>query len=90
MDHNGVVVNTSDFHSSNRRSFPGRREYNLLFNVDIVSLLLKNNGGGRDRRPQFLILLLWNTLIIGELVIVAWDTKSYLGPAEISFFVYLV
>ena len=49
MDHNGVVVNTSDFHSSNRRSFPGRREYNLLFNVDIVSLLLKNNGG-RERQ----------------------------------------
>ena len=45
MDHNGVVVNTSDFHSSNGRSFPGRREYNLLFNVDIVSLLLKKQWG---------------------------------------------
>ena len=47
-------------------------------------------GRGRDRRPQFVILLLWNTLIVGELVIVAWDSKSYLGPAEISFFMYLV
>ena len=53
MDINIVVVNSSDFHSSNLSSFlgsnpssfPGRGEYNLFFNVDIVNLLLKNNGG---------------------------------------------
>ena len=90
MDHNGVVVNTSDFHSSNGRSFPGRREFNVLFNVDSEPSVKKTIGGERDRRPRFVILLLWNTLIVGELVIVAWDSKSYLGPAEISFFVYLV
>ena len=53
MDINSVVVNSSDFHSSNLSSFlgsnpssfPGRGEYNLFFNVDIVNLLLKNNGG---------------------------------------------
>ena len=44
MDHNGVVGNALDFHSSNPISFPERGGYNLLFNVDIVNLLLKNNG----------------------------------------------
>ena len=27
---------------------------NLLFNFDVVNLLLKNNGG-KDRRPNFVI-----------------------------------
>ena len=42
MDGNdGVVVNTSEFQTSRPRSFPGRGEYDLLFNADIVNLLLK-------------------------------------------------
>ena len=49
MDRNGVVFNTSDFYSSNQRSFPGRGEYNLLFSVDIVNVLLKNNKGEREK-----------------------------------------
>ena len=40
-DNDGVVVNTSEFQTSWPRSFPGRGEYDLLFNVDIVNLLLK-------------------------------------------------
>ena len=51
MDQDGIVVNASDFHSSNPRSFSGRRKHNLLFNVDAVNLLLENNeveGGGGE------------------------------------------
>ena len=63
MDINSVVVNSSDFHSSNLSSFfgsnpssfPGRGEYNLFFNVDIVNLLLKNNGG---KTEGFILLFL--------------------------------
>ena len=50
MDQDGIVVNASDFHSSNPRSFSGRRKHNLLFKV-AVNLLLENNEvegvGGR-------------------------------------------
>ena len=36
--------NELDFQSSDPSLFPGWGEYDLLFDVDIVSLLLKNNG----------------------------------------------
>ena len=49
MDHNGVKVNTPDSQSIIIK------EYNFLFNVDMVNLLLKNNGG--DRRPHFVIFV---------------------------------
>ena len=49
MDHNGVKVNTPDSQSIIIK------EYNFLFNVDIVNLLLENNGG--DRRPYFVIFV---------------------------------
>ena len=39
MDHNGVKVNTPYSQSIIIK------EYNFLFNVDMVNLLLKNNGG---------------------------------------------
>ena len=42
MDHSAVVINTSDLHLSDLRSFSGRGEYNLLFNLDIVKFLLKS------------------------------------------------
>ena len=41
MEHNGVVVNKPEFYYCGQRSFPGLGEYDLLFNVDIVNLLLK-------------------------------------------------
>ena len=47
MESNGALVHTSVFHSSAPRLFYGRGEYDLLFNVDLVNLLLKNNGGGQ-------------------------------------------
>ena len=45
MDLNDVVVNPSESQSSDPKSFPGRGDYDFLFNVDIVNLPLKNNGG---------------------------------------------
>ena len=83
MDHNGYVVNVTDFHFSNPRFFPGSLKYSLLFNFDIVNLLLKHNGG-RGRRPNVVIFVVWKTLIVGGWVGVAWGTKFYLGLAEIS------
>ena len=61
----------------------------LLFNSDIVNLLLKTNMG-RDRRPNFVIFVVWSALIVGRWVVVAWSRKSCLGPVEISSFVFLV
>ena len=61
----------------------------LLFNSDIVNLLLKTNMG-RDRRPNFVIFVVWSALIVSRWVVVAWSRKSCLGPAEISSFVFLV
>ena len=43
MDHNVVVVNMPKAQSCCPRLFPGRGEYDLLFDVDIVNLLLKND-----------------------------------------------
>ena len=71
MDHNGILVHTSEFQPSDPRSFPEWEEYDLLFNVDIVNLLLKNNGG-RDRRLQFGIFVVLKALIVGGWMVVAW------------------
>ena len=94
MDQDGVVVNASDFHSSNPRSFSGRRKHNLLFNVDAVNLLLENNEvegggekGGAGERQNVLFLC---SLESSNYWWVVWGRKSYLGSAEISSFVYLV
>ena len=44
----------------------------------------------RDRRPHFVIFVVWEALIAGGCVVVAWSQKSYLRPAEISSFLVLV
>ena len=46
--------------------------------------------GRRDRKSNFVIFVVWNALIVGGWVLVVWSRKSYLGPAEIIFFVFLV
>ena len=46
----------------------------LVFDFDIVNLLLKTNGG-RDGRPSFVILVVWSALIFDGLVVVAWSRK---------------
>ena len=71
MDHNGILVYTSEFQTRDPRSFPWWEEYDLLFNVDIVNLLLKNTGG-RDRRLQFGIFVVLKALIVGGWMVVAW------------------
>ena len=64
MDHNGVVVNKPEFKSSRSRSFPGWGECDLLFNVNIVNLLLKKQWR-RDRRPNVAVFAVWSALIVG-------------------------
>ena len=68
----------------------------MLLNVDIVNLLLKNNGrggggGGRGKhgKPNFNFVV-WSALVVSEWVVAAWSRKAYLGPAEISSVVYLI
>ena len=72
---------------------PARENIFLLFNSDIVNLLLNTNEG-RNRRPNFVIFVVWYTLIVGGWVLVrvlvSWSRKSCLGPAEIASFVSLV
>ena len=40
----------------------------------------------RDRRPNIVVLVVWSAVIVGGWMVVAFDRKSYLGPAEISSF----
>ena len=82
MNHNGLAVNTSDFPFNDPSSIPTRGEYDLLFNVDIVNLLFKNNGWERQKASI--------CYFVGGWVVMARCRKSYLGPAEISSFVSLV
>ena len=50
----------------------------------MVDLLLKNNGG-RDRRPNFVIFVVWSALnAVGGWVVVGLGKESCLGPPEIS------
>ena len=44
----------------------------------------------RDRKPNFVIVIIWSALIAGGWVVVACSRKSCLGPAEFVFFVYLI
>ena len=71
---------------------PARESMFLLFNSDIVNLLLNTNRG--DRRSNFVIFVVWYTLIVGRWVLVgvlvAWSRKSCLGLVEITSFLSLV
>ena len=53
------MVRKSEFKSNSTTSFPGMENMNLLFNSDIVNLLLKTNVG-RDRRTNVVILDCFN------------------------------
>ena len=61
----------------------------MLFDSDIVNLLLKTNEG-RERRPNFVIFVVWSALIVGKWYRWFGDRKSCLGQVEISSFVFLV
>ena len=54
----------------------------------IVNLLLKTDAG-RGKRANF-IFVVKNALIVSGWVVLACSRKSYLGPAEISVFMFLV
>ena len=60
---------------------------NLLFNSDIVKLLVKTNEA---EGLIFYFFLVWSALIVGWLVMPAWNRKSCLGQAESTYFVFLV
>ena len=82
------MINKPEFQSSNPGLSTRRGEYDLLFNVHKVNLLLKNNAG-RYRTPLF-ISIVWSALVLSRSVVRAWGRKSYLGSTEISSVVYLV
>ena len=60
----------------------------LFFDSDMMNPLLKTNGG-RDRRFNFVIFVVWSALIVGRLVVVTWGRKSCFRLAEISSLVFL-
>ena len=49
-----------------RDRFLGGQSICFLFNSDVDNLLLKTNGG-EDRRPNFVIFVVWSTLIVSGL-----------------------
>ena len=57
MDHNGAVVNASGFLSSNPSLVPTRGGYEVLFNVNLVKPMLKNNRGGGETEGLILLVL---------------------------------
>ena len=60
------MVSKSSSSSAVRDRFPGGENMNLLFNSDKVKLLLKNNGG-RDRKPNFVVFVVWRALNVDEM-----------------------
>ena len=59
----GLMVSYSKFQFSDRDHFLGGKSMDLLSNSDIMILLLKTNGE-RDRRPNFVIFLIWRALML--------------------------
>ena len=58
--------------------FPGGKNMHLLFNFDIVNLLLKTNGeGAGGRRSNFVLFVVGSDFIVSELLVV-----TYGGGAE--------
>ena len=61
-----------------RDRFSERQNMNLLFDSDIVNLLLKTNGV-RNKRPSFVIFVIWSALTVSGWVVAAWDRRNCLG-----------
>ena len=57
----GLLVRKSELQLSSRDCFLGGENMDLLFNSDIMNLLLKTNG---ERGPNFVIFVVWDVLII--------------------------
>ena len=73
------MVNKSEFKYNSPTSFPGTENMNLLFNSDIVNLLLKTNVG-RERRANVAILDCFNYWWKGGEVGGSWF-YSWVGDA---------
>ena len=55
-----------------------QQDMNFLFNFDILHLLLKTNGG-TETRSNFIIFVIWNSLIVIGCLVVAWSKKFCIG-----------
>ena len=66
------MVSKLKFQSVVRDRFLGGENMDLVFNSDIVNLLLKTNAG-RDRRPNSVIFEVWSALIVDGRVVVVWS-----------------
>ena len=95
------MVSKCEFKLSGPSRFLEGENMILLLNSDIVILLLKTDAV-RDRRPNFVIFVVWSALIVGGWVVLIWSRKSCLGSslvcsrksclvlAEIASYVFLV
>ena len=61
----------------------------MFFDSDTVNPQLKTNAR-RDRRYNFVILVVWSAIIVGRWLVVAWGGNSCFSLAEISSLVFLV
>ena len=54
-----------------------------------MKILLKIIDRG-DRRPNFVIFVVWSALNVGGWVMLVWSRNSHSGPAKIASYVSLV
>ena len=85
MVDNGVVVNTSDFHSSDSKIVSQEGRIYCWYSESSV----KDQWGERQK-TSFCNFCSLESSNFHRLVVVAWGKKSYLGPAKIPSFVYLL
>ena len=83
----GLMDSKSKFQFSCPRSSRGREEHGFAFQF-WYSESSFNNQWGRDRRPDFVIFVVWSALIVDGWVVMAWSKKSCLGPAAILSFCF--
>ena len=66
------MVNKSEFKYNSPTSFPETKNMNLLFNSDIVNILLKPMWGEKEG-----LMLFWIALIVGGRV-VRWEILGFI------------
>ena len=54
-----------------------------------MNLLLRTDGE-RNRRPSFVIFVVWSDLIVGRWLVVVWSRRFCLEPVEVASFLFLV
>ena len=73
--------------SNGPRSFPGGGEHVFALQFWFFKPSVKNQWG-KGRMPNFVILIVWTSLIVVGWVVVARSGKSCLGKAKIVSFVF--